>query len=103
MANLPPFLSKAFKLSSAARQAMAANSNEQGRMCELDPTNDKRVLTWAAGQSDGFDEMGWSQKKLYEAAQKGKLIIGNLRRRHASFIAFYTDECFQITEASSIA
>jgi hypothetical protein len=72
MANLPPFLSKAFKLTPAAKQTMAANNNDQGRVCELDPTNNNRVLTWTIGQSDSFDEMRWSQRKLYEAAQNSK-------------------------------
>jgi len=73
MADIPPFLSKSFKLSQAAKRKMAAISDDAGRICELDATDNRRVLTWTVGKGGGFDEMNWSQKTLIEAAQNGEL------------------------------
>jgi hypothetical protein len=68
---MPSFISKYFKVTP---KAMAASDN--GRICELDPTNNDRVLVWKAGQSgDGFDDLSWSQKKLWEASNEGRQSI----------------------------
>jgi hypothetical protein len=72
MANIPAHVSKFFKLTSTAKEKMQAMSPGNGRVCELDPNNVRRVLTWTVGPKGGFDDMYWSQKRLHEAAQKSK-------------------------------
>ena len=55
---------------------MAGMSDDAGRICELDASDNRRVLIWKAGQDGGFDEMNWSQKTLHEAAQIGEFPSG---------------------------
>ncbi len=72
MANIPTHLSKFFKLTPAAKEKMQAANPDNGRVCELDPNSERRVLTWTVGPKGGFDEMDWSQKRLHTVAQKGE-------------------------------
>lgn len=72
MANIPAHVSKFFKLSSTAKEKMQATSPGNGRVCELDPNNKRRILTWTVGPKGGFDDIHWSQKRLHEAAKKGE-------------------------------
>jgi len=72
MANIPAHVSKFFKLSSTAMEKMQATSPDNGRVCELDRNNERRVLTWTVGAKGGFDDIYWSQKRLHQAAQKGE-------------------------------
>ena len=55
---------------------MAVISDDVGRICQLDASDNQRVLTWKASKDGGFDEMNWSQKTLHEAAQNGEFPSG---------------------------
>lgn len=80
----PPSFSKFFKTTKNARKLM----DPQARVCELDINDRKRVLVYSTPKvramrlvdampwnKAGMDEMLWSQATLYEASQKGTVIV----------------------------
>jgi hypothetical protein len=68
--EVPSYLAKFFKTTSAARKLM----DPEGRLCELDPDSHYRELVYSTMHQRQWDEMSWTQAKLYEAAQQGTVI-----------------------------
>jgi len=44
----------------------------EGRLCELKPDSHHRELVYSLFFKRQWDEMSWTQAKLYDAAQQGK-------------------------------
>ena len=69
--NIPVYVSKFFRMSASARTQLSPINATDGRVCQLDTQNTRRVLVYVAGITEGWDEMHWSQKALFEEAEKG--------------------------------
>jgi hypothetical protein len=67
-------------MSPAARTNLSPISAAEGRVCQLDTQDPRRVLVYVAtGSAAHWDEMHWSQKALFEEAEKG--MFSEKRRR----------------------